>query len=170
MFSIIDKLQEIRAEVAAERGGIVLLALFEREGAEGKWDIIFSADWIARSEDERPALRYLIQKLRPKLTSAELVAVSRVIVLQPSERLVEFVLALLRTQGPYHLTPFSFNGMVITQAVIIAPDVDDSLQLKGWNAEAYLKQTSEDLEAIANSYRAIPLKPLMPRGRHSSHK
>lgn len=149
MLSLVGKLREVRAEIDAERAGIVLLALFEREDASGKWDIIFSATWIGRSESERPALDYFIGKLRPRLTLPELIAISRIVVFQPDEEFVQLVLELLRERGnPLQLANVNFNGMLITNAYIIAADLNYSTLPMVADIEAMQKQEAELLEAI----------------------
>ena len=125
MLSIVEKLRQVKKEVETERGRIVLFALLERADSSGKLDVIFSAPWIKRGQSERPALDYLIGKLRPKLSPRELIAVSRVLVFSPDEEFIRLVLDLLRESGnPSQLANDSINGMLITTAHIIAANPD----------------------------------------------
>ena len=152
MLSIVKKLREVKEEVETERGRIVLFALLERADSSGKLDVIFSAPWIKRGQSERPALDYLIGKIRPKLSPRELIAVSRVIVFSPDEEFVRHALDLLRERGnPPRLANDSINGMLITTADIIAADPDYWVSPPDWDAEAMQKKTAEELEAKASS-------------------
>jgi hypothetical protein len=149
MLSLVGKLREVKKEIDAEKGGIVLLALFEREDASGKVDILFSAAWISRDKDERPALDYFTEKLRPRLTDRELLAISRVLVFQPGEPFIQLVLDLLREQGnPSHLSNVSLNGMLMTHAYILAADHSYSSLPAVADVEAIEKDTSEILDAL----------------------
>jgi hypothetical protein len=124
MNPFVQKVREVEMEVAAERGGIVLVALFQREDSFGKWDVIFSADWIKSPEDEGPALDYLIAKLQPRLTQRELLALSRILVFEPTEQFVGAVLELLQEWGnPKQLMNVNINGMLMTTAYFITADL-----------------------------------------------
>ena len=149
MIALVRKLREVENEVAAERGGIVLVALFQREDSLGKWDVLFSADWIKRTEDERPVLDYLIGKLQPKLTQRELLTVSRVLVFEPNEQFVGLVLGMLQEWGnPQQLANISINGMSITTAYIIAADLNYAPLPAVPDPESMIRETAEILDAM----------------------
>ena len=151
MLSIVEKLRQVKAEVETEKGPIVLFALLQRADSSGKLDVIFSAPWIKAGQSERPALDYLISKIRPKLTARELIAVSRVLVFSPDEEFVRHVLELLREKGnPSQLANDSINGMLITTGHIIAADPDYWVLHPDWDVEAMQKRTAGELEAKAS--------------------
>jgi hypothetical protein len=124
MITFVRKLREVEEEIAAERGGIVLVPLFQREDSFGKWDVVFSAEWIKRSESQGPALDYILGKLQPRLTQRELIALSKLILFEPTEQFVGVVLDLLQEWGnPKQLMNVNINGMLMTTAYFIAADL-----------------------------------------------
>ena len=165
MLSLVAKLREVKKEIDAERGGIVLLALFEREDASGKLDILFSAAWISRGKEERPALEYFTEKLQPLLTDRELLATSTVLVFQPDEQFVQLVLDFLREMGnPPQFANERFNGMLITNATIIAADLSYSSLPEVSDFEAMQKETAAALDAMAYPSTGST-QAAAPRGR-----
>jgi hypothetical protein len=127
MMELVRKLSEVEKEIAAERGGIVLVALFQLEDSLGKWDVVFSAHWIRRTEDQRPAQEYIVGKLKPRLTQRELLSISGVLLFEPTEPFVGVVLELLQEWGnPRQLTNVDINGMLMTTAYFIAADLSDA--------------------------------------------
>src|SRR6266700_476973 len=65
MNTLVKKLTDIEREVAEERGGFALFALFEREDLFGKCDLVISAPWV--DESKRSAIAYMVGKARAKL-------------------------------------------------------------------------------------------------------
>lgn len=80
MKEIIEKLMRIEKETSAEKGQYDLFALFLREDANDKWDILVSADWVNKNKEE--ALRYLSQKIQKTFTPNELLQISRVVIIE----------------------------------------------------------------------------------------
>jgi hypothetical protein len=118
MNSLVEKLKEIEREVAEERGGIVLFALFEREELPGKWDLVISAPWVG--ESRRSAIAYVVEKVRARLDPAEFLSISRIVPLRPTE---EFVRAIHQTVRVEHgLAPLHnqmVNGMLMNRGYVI---------------------------------------------------
>jgi hypothetical protein len=81
MKALCEKLKTLLPELL-ERGPIYLFALFERDDAAGKWDVVLSAAWSDR--DASSAIRYVSGKLVPTLSSEELASLARVVII-PSE-------------------------------------------------------------------------------------
>jgi hypothetical protein len=124
MNAFVRKLQEVEHEIAAERGGVVLVALFQREDSFGKWDVIFSANWIKRSESQGPAFDYILGKLQPRLTQRERMDLSKLLLFEPTEQFVGVVLELLQEWGnPRQLMNVNINGMLMTTAYFITADL-----------------------------------------------
>jgi hypothetical protein len=78
-----SKFAQIRNEIIAEKGDLALLALFLREGAEDRWDLLVSASWLER--DEASGLRYLTKKLLGKLSEREMLELSRIVVIEQDD-------------------------------------------------------------------------------------
>ena len=77
------KFIELRNEIIRERGDLALFALFLREDAEDRWDLLVSAPWLERNE--AAGLRYLSKKLMTKLSERELLEISRVVLIEQSD-------------------------------------------------------------------------------------
>lgn len=82
MDSLIQKLQAVRLEIAAEFGRLDFFALFQRADTE-KWDVLVAASWF---ENETAGLRLIAKKLQDRLTTGELLQLARVVVLDDSSR------------------------------------------------------------------------------------
>ena len=82
---MIDRMKfiELRNEIIEERGDLALFALFLREDAEDRWDLLVSAPWL--EQDEAAGLRYLSKKLMTKLSERELLEISRVVLIEQSD-------------------------------------------------------------------------------------
>ena len=62
MKQIIEKLASLERDIASEKGEFSLFALFLREDAEDKWDLLASAPWL--EPNNRESLEYLVNRLR----------------------------------------------------------------------------------------------------------
>ena len=82
MREIVDALRGAEREMATERGPFLLLALFLREDAPDRWDVVVSAPWV--EQDRAGALRYISSKLGESLAEAQLTQISRVVLVDPS--------------------------------------------------------------------------------------
>jgi hypothetical protein len=78
MNSLIEKVRS-RLPALDKQGAVYLYALFEREDAPGKWDIVLSSDWS--DKDATAANRFVSNEVVPLLDSSERAALSRVIVI-----------------------------------------------------------------------------------------
>lgn len=118
MKKIIEKFISIEKELADEKGSFVLFALFEREDALDKQDVVISAPWLG--ENKKETLRFIIDKINSKLTSEELIQLSRVVLLEPTNNLVKDVNSVINIErGNVELVDYVFNGIPIKHARII---------------------------------------------------
>ena len=62
---ISDKFRELESRIAEEEGSFVLFALFMREDAPDRWDLIVSAPWI--TGDKRDAVDYFVNQIKSQL-------------------------------------------------------------------------------------------------------
>src|SRR5436305_13267450 len=97
MSTFVEKLKATEGEIAGERGGFALFALFEREELPGKWDVVFSAPWVR--ESKRSAIGYVVEKTCATLDSEEFLSIARFVPLRPTE---DFVRALTQRVGVEH--------------------------------------------------------------------
>ena len=74
MNQMIDKLASLERDIASEKGEFSLFALFLREDAEEKWDLLASASWLEANKKE--SLEYLSTQIRSRLDTKELLSLS----------------------------------------------------------------------------------------------
>lgn len=70
-----DALLQVERSVAAEKGPFALFALFLREEAPEKWDLVVSAPWI--EENMGTALKLISERIKASLTASDLLAINR---------------------------------------------------------------------------------------------
>jgi hypothetical protein len=80
MKQIIEKLTSLERDIASEKGEFSLFALFLREEADDTWDLLASAPWL--EADKRESLDYLVNQLRARLDTQELLSLSRIVLLE----------------------------------------------------------------------------------------
>ena len=82
MKELIDKLRLLETEISQKQGDFSLFALLLREDAPNRWDLVASAPWFW--SDKKKTLDYLAKKLRSRLTSDELLSLSRIVLIEQS--------------------------------------------------------------------------------------
>ena len=119
MKKIIEKFISIEKELADEKGSFVLFALFEREDAlNNKQDVVISAPWLG--ENKKETLRFIIDRISSKLASEELIKLSRVVLLEPTDDIVKSVNNAIQIEhGNAELVDYTFNGILIKHAHIV---------------------------------------------------
>jgi len=79
----------IEADLSQERGPFVLFALVRREDLPDRWDLLLSAPWIGKNKEG--VVGDLVSRISSKWGSQELINLSRIVVVDPSEpAVVEF--------------------------------------------------------------------------------
>lgn len=89
MNELTEKIAQVEAEISKERGPFKLFAIFEREDLFNRWDVVISARWAG--VDKQESLNYLSAELKRVLNPADLTAVSRIVMLQPSDEPVRAI-------------------------------------------------------------------------------
>ena len=77
MNTIIEKLHDLERKISEDKGQFSLFALFLREDAQDKWDLLAAAPWI--EHNKKDSLNYLVNRLRTTLTPDELLSLSRIV-------------------------------------------------------------------------------------------
>jgi hypothetical protein len=112
------KFRPMEVEVAAEKGDFELFALFLREDSPGKWDLIVAAPWIVA--DKREALFYLSRQVKQKLGPTELPILSRIVILEKGDRILEDLLVFPEHEhSVFEFTNCRFNDLVVKHAFVI---------------------------------------------------
>ena len=89
---IIEKLKSAIKSLENEHGRLLICAIFLREGELDKWDIIISAPWL--SPIEMQSYKMVSSKLQESLSDAELVLLSRVVILDQNDPVVSYLQGL----------------------------------------------------------------------------
>ena len=118
MRSFVNKLLVLEREISSQRGDFALFALFLREDVPDKWDLVVAAPWFGA--DDRKTLDYLSQKIRSRLKPQELLTISRIVVVGPSDPSVKAIQRVLSVEhGAAEFKNCNFFGLQIKQAYII---------------------------------------------------
>ena len=89
MKQIIEKLASLERDIASEKGEFSLFALFLREDADDKWDLLASAPWL--EANNRESLEYLVNQLRARLDTQELLSLSMIVLLEKGNPVLEAI-------------------------------------------------------------------------------
>ncbi len=117
---LIEKFVSIEKEIADEHGNIILFGLFQREDSPG-WDVVISSDWIG--DDTKKPLQYIADKIKSELTPDELLELSAIIPLKPSNGFVRAVTDEFHTEHQVVITgEDEFNGVSVRKSYIIKVD------------------------------------------------
>jgi hypothetical protein len=76
------KIREIEKEISMEKGEFNFFALFQHENSLDNWDLVVSGEWVYNHKAE--ALKYISKKLKVALNQKEIIRISRIIVIDPS--------------------------------------------------------------------------------------
>lgn len=113
-----DKFRRLAMVATAEKGEFALFGLFLPEEAPDLWDLVVSAPWMDR--DERGGMDYLGKKFRYRLTTQELLSVSRIVVLKTDNPGLLTLRKALPVRGKIeHLDNFKLFGLDFREAYIM---------------------------------------------------
>ena len=118
MKQTIEKLASLEREIAAEKGEFSLFALLLREDADNKWDLLASAPWLVTNQ--RESLDYLVNQLRSRLDTQELLSLSRIVLLEEDNPVLEAIHKEIRVRhGMAEVRDSIFFGVSVKHAYII---------------------------------------------------
>ena len=125
MKQIIEKLASLEREIASEEGEFSLFALFLREDADDKWDLVASAPWL--EANDRESLEYLVNHLRPQLDTQELLSLSMIVLLEKDNPVLEAIHKAIKLRhGMAEVRDSIAFGVPIKHAYIITSAREDS--------------------------------------------
>lgn len=115
---ICDKMAALEKEISVEKGDFYLFALFRREDAADRWDLVVASPWL--EADEKQGLNYLADKVRAALTEEELLSLSKIVVLEADNPVVEAVRKSVQEtrHGRIELENRDFAGVQVAHACI----------------------------------------------------
>ena len=114
---VVEKLRQIEVEISTEKGNFTLFALIEREDSLGKWDVVVSVNWIDNTE--KALINNIASKIHKELAKEEQLMLSRIVVLPPSDPIVQNLNLIGVEHGSVKLSNNTFNGIAIKQAYLI---------------------------------------------------
>ena len=115
---LISKLQSVERYFSDAKGDFELFALFLRTESVDKWDLLVSAPWIEK--DKQNSLRKISNKVQRTLNQDELVQISRVVLIDSSNRALEAIHRAVNIEhGSAEVQESNFFGVLIKHAFII---------------------------------------------------
>lgn len=118
MKEITEKLMALEQSIAAEKGSFLLFALFLREDAPDRWDLLVAAPWIPKNKNT--ALKYFSDKLIRTLSQKELLKLSRIAIIEPDEPALAAIQQAMHVEHSIaEIKDSNFFGMQIKHAYII---------------------------------------------------
>jgi hypothetical protein len=109
---------KLESDIAAERGDFTLFALFQREAVPDRWDLIISVPWA--SADQKAALDYIVGRIKSDLSPADLIQLSRIIFIDPTNLSVRELIRTVHVEhGSMEVRDRNFFGQPIRQAFFI---------------------------------------------------
>ena len=116
MSTTIEKLSSIEQRISSKKDRFRLFALFLREDAPNRWDLVVSAPWL--DENEQKGLNYLVKQIKLDLTTQEFVWLSRIIVAREGSAILE---AMKQVEGSHLvLQNVQLPGILVKEAYIIS--------------------------------------------------
>lgn len=118
MKDLLAKFIELERTLSEEKGGFSVFALFLREDAVDKWDLVAAAPWI--EADRKEALSVITKKIQQSFTEKELFGLSRVVLVEMSNPSVEAINQAIAIQHDQaEVRNSNFFGLHIKHAYVI---------------------------------------------------
>lgn len=118
MKPVAEKLRNLERQLAEEKGLFSLFALFLREDAPNKWDVVVSAPWVDKDKGE--ALAYLAKSLQSSLSPDELLSLSRIVLVEQDNPGLDAILRAVQVEHSIvDVRDCNFFGLDIKYAYII---------------------------------------------------
>ena len=93
----VDKYKKIRNRILKDKGDLDFFGLILREDAPDVWDLVVSAPWA--EADTWSALQYLSNAVKAELEPAEILQLSRVVILEKGNPVLQALLSDLTVNG-----------------------------------------------------------------------
>jgi len=114
---IVEKLKEQEKAMAAKKGYFDLFALFLRDDAPEKWDLLVAADWI--EANKKASLDYIMGVLKKGLLKEEWMKLSRVVVINESNPALQGLRKAIGSARGIRIRNSNFFGLQIKDAYVI---------------------------------------------------
>ncbi|MEO6282510.1 MAG: hypothetical protein ABIN80_31030 [Dyadobacter sp.] len=118
MKEIVKKFIHIEEESSREMGDYTFFALFLRENAANRWDIVVASKWI--NENKSAARSYLAKKVQDALDVTEIVKISHIAILDNELfEVPEFLEDVSVQHGSIRFKDEEFSGQQIERGYVI---------------------------------------------------
>ena len=115
---LIDKFTELESHIAEEKGPFVLFALFMREDAPHRWDLMVAAPWAGT--DRQSVVDYFASQIKARLGEQSLISLSRIIVIDPQDAAVQALNRAIQIEhGRVEVRDSDFFGQSVKHAYFI---------------------------------------------------
>ena len=116
--SLSQRFHALESHIAAEKGAFAFFALFLREDAPDRWDLIVAAPWIG--SDEQAAVDYFVDQIKARLGAQNLISLSRIIVADPHHLAVQALNREIQVEhGEIEIRDRTLFGQPVKRAIII---------------------------------------------------
>lgn len=120
MKDTVEQFIKLERRIAKDKGEFFLFALFLREDAPDKWDLVVAAPWM--DADRTKALSYLAEQIKEELKPRELTQLSRVVIVdQQHPSLAAIKRAVKKADDIAEVANLNFFGLQIKHGYIIVP-------------------------------------------------
>lgn len=114
----VEKLIAIKNKLKEEHGTFTLFGIFLRDDAPDKWDVLIAAPWA--EADKPAALKAVSLALTSSLADTELLALSRVVILEHDSPVLHAIWgAISLTDSVGRFVDCNLNGLQIRHAYIL---------------------------------------------------
>jgi len=118
MRELLEKFVNLERTLSRERGEFSLFALFLREDALEKWDLIVAAPWV--DDDRKAALADITKRIQQEFRPDELSHLSRVVLVDQANPAVTALNRAVRIQhGRNEVRDTNFFGLQIKHGYVI---------------------------------------------------
>ena len=137
MKEIVEKLNRMKDRIISEKGGILrLFVLIERNDLDSKWDILFSADWLEKTNSEQD-LVYVIEQLKTEF-NGNLDFLARILMARPDDIFIKSIAkAIVKSETE---TPGEVNDLPVKEGLVIHRMFVISLDFDGVDLESGIEE------------------------------
>ena len=117
MNGLAEKVGQVEADIARERGPLNLFALLEREDLHNRWDLVISAPW---ARHDKATLGYVADVIKRHLAPEDMTLLARMVILPADEDPVRAITASFDVEhGQMELNIPSRFGLPVKYGYII---------------------------------------------------
>ncbi|MEK6409474.1 MAG: hypothetical protein AABN34_21325 [Acidobacteriota bacterium] len=118
MKEMVDRFVELERKLSAEKGDFALFALFLRDDALDKWDLVVAAPWI--ESNRKTALDYVTNQIQAVFNPDEITRLSRVVLVDETNPALDAINRAISVQhGIADIQNSVFFGLQIKHGYII---------------------------------------------------